>query len=453
MDNKKLIYLALGFLSIFPSCSQEGLTSGELMEEGKRISFRSILPSVAETRAGVISSDNFITCQVTCFNPEDNKLIDPASGEISPYFSDIRFEKDESGLFFSQGEDECLWPNAKNKLHFFAYYPAVEDMKKVDDDGFFNLANGSKKADGNAVIDYRIEKFRVAPEIADHVDFLTAYSSATLSEDTGSGISLEFKHQLARIELSAWGDNEKFDFEIAGVRIGNPVVEGDFNLSSLAADAQSSPWEKTSGRNVSVEHIFSAGESVVSLNETTEKEPASIMGAGGPAMVIPMTTKTDAWEGKDDPSIGSTPYATDKMYFSVLLRVKNKDNNKVAYPYPNDRDNMTVVYFAINSGKIMARLHKIDGEFYTSPEKGEIYNPGDSEEICGFGWAALPVAARWEAGKVYTYRLNYSYGIGCHDPSDPNPGEPIMERGEIPFVVSVEEWAAGHTSNLDVPKR
>lgn len=463
MDKKKLIYLSLGSLLIFPSCSQEGPAVHEIPGDGNRIFFRSYLPAVTETRAGVISSGNFITCQVTGFNPSDNKLIDPATGEISPYFSDTRFNKNDDGLFFSEGEDECLWPDSQSKLHFFAYYPAVEELKEVSGDGFFNLANASRVSDGKVLIDYRIKKFRIAKEIADQVDFLTAYSSASLSEDHGSGISLDFKHQLARVELSAWGANEKYDFEIAGVRIGNPLVEGDFNLSSLSEiNGQTSLWENVSGQQAPVEHIFSAGETVVSLNKTSgahasEGDAASIMGTAGPAMVIPMPARIEGWEGKNDSSITTTPYATDKLYFSVLLRVKNKDN-KVAYPYPNDRDNMTVVYFAIdNTGKIMARLHKIDGVFYTTPEKdgNNIYTPKDSEEICGFGWAALPVAARWEAGKIYTYKLNYSNGIGWHDPADPYPGEPIIERGPVPFEISIEEWAQAddYNPNLDVPKR
>ena len=119
---------------------------------------------------------------------------------------------------------------------------------------------------------------------------------------------------------------------------------------------------------------------------------------------------------------------------------------------------MTVIYLAVdNSGKINKRLYKIDGTYYTSSEKSDDskYTPTDTEEIRGFGWAALPVAAKWEAGKIYTYKLNYSDGIGWHDPDDPKPGDPILERGKIPFTVNVAEWtpADDYESDLNVPKR
>ena len=463
MINRKLTYLALGTLFMFTSCSQDEPARSELSVDGTRIYFRTYLPTVTQSRAGVVSSDNFNFCQVTCFNPDDTALIDSSTSAITPFFTDVRFEKDANGRFLSQGDNKCMWPDSKSKLHFFAYYPAIDSMKKLSGENFFNLINTSKLTDTTAVLDYKLEKFKVNTEIAKQVDFLTAYSSGSLLENANTGISLDFMHQLARIELSAWGANEKYDFEIAGVRIGNPFVEGDFNLSALSTpkgDAQT--WLNTTGHQASVEHIFSSGETILLLSKTAEShasedDAVSIMGTAGPAMVIPMSARIEAWEGKSDPATATTPYSTDKMYFSVLLRVKNKEN-EVAYPYPNDRDNMTVIYLAVdNSGKINKRLYKIDGTYYTSSEKSDDskYTPTDTEEIRGFGWAALPVAAKWEAGKIYTYKLNYSDGIGWHDPDDPKPGDPILERGKIPFTVNVAEWtpADDYESDLNVPKR
>lgn len=462
MDKKKLIYFVLGTLFMLASCSQEEPRS-ELPGDSSRIYFRSYLPTVTQTRAGVVSYDNFNTCQVTCFNPDDPETINLSTGEITPYFSDICFKKDATGRFFSQGDDECKWPDNKNRLHFFAYYPSVDSMKKITGDGFFNLVNASKLFYGTPVIDYCLEKFRVAPDIADQVDFLTAYSTGSMSENGASGIELDFKHQLARVELSAWGANDKYDFEIAGVRIGNPLVESNFSLSALSRAADNATtWQTISARQAPVEHIFSRGETIVLLSKSTgshasENTAASVMGTAGPAMVIPMPARIEAWEGKNDPAIATIPYTTDKLYFSILLRVINRDS-EVVYPYPYGHDNMTVIYLAIdNSGRINERLYKIDGTYYTAPEKSDDcrYVTNDSEKICEFGWAALPVAARWEAGKIYTYKLNYSEGVGWHDPADPNPGEPIIEIGEIPFEVNIEDWlpAEDYNPDLDVPKR
>ena len=460
MIKKKLIYLALGSLFVLPSCSQDEPSKIEHPGDGNRIYFRSYLPAVTQTRAGVVSSDNFNTCQVTCFNPDNAELVDTLSGALTPYFNDVCFQKDASGRFLSQGDNKCIWPDAQSKLHFFAYYPSADSLKKASGSGFFNFVNASRLTEGKAVLDYRIEKFHVSTEIAAQVDFLTAYASGSLVENADKGIELDFKHQLTRVELSAWGANEKYDFEIAGVRIGNPLVEGDLNLSALSTSA--SPWLNTEGHQASVEHIFSTGEEIVVLSKSaashaSENEAASVMGTAGPAMVIPMSKRIEAWEGKKDPAIEAIPYSTDKMYFSILLRVKNKEN-EVAYPYPNDRDNMTVIYLAVDKdGKVTKRLYKIDDTYYTTSEKSDAakYTPTATEEIRGFGWAALPVAAKWEAGKIYTYKLNYSDGIGWHDPDDPKPGDPILERGKIPFDVTINEWtpAQDYDSDLNVPKR
>lgn len=454
MDKKKLIYFAVGALFLLPSCSDEGPSERKPSGDNNRIYFRSYLPAVTQSRAGVVSTENFNTCQVTSFSPDDVAYIDQSTGLISPYFSDVRFEKDTEGRFLSIGDD-CKWPGPGITLHFFAHYPSVDSMKKISGSDHFNLVNTSRHDGVSPSLNYRLEKFRVAKDIAAQSDFLTAYANGTLTAEN-SGVALDFKHQLARVELSAWGNNEKYDFEIAGVRIGNIIVEGDFDLSALSRPAGQSPlWINVSGHHEPVEHIFSPGESIVTLSKRTgshnsENLAASVMGTAGPAMVIPMYERIEAWGGKNDSAV-------DKMYFSLLIRVTNRDN-EVVYPYPNDRDNMAVEHFAVdNAGTVLKRLHKIDGAFYTTSEKSEdtLYIPSGSEKICSFGWASLPVAAKWDAGKIYAYKLNYTDGIGWHDPADPNPGEPIIERGHIPFEVNVEEWvpAEDYNSELDVPKR
>lgn len=464
MDKKTIIYFALGTLLTIPSCSQEEPLGSENRSKDNRIYFRSYLPEVTPTRAQVISTDNFTTCQVTCFNPDDTNLIDLASGEVKEYFRNVTFEKDTNGKFYAKEDTTCVWPDTESTLHFFAFYPSDAEMKKTSGDDYFNLVNGSKKTEGKFSIDYKLEHFRVANNIADQVDFLTAYSTGTLEKNTASsGITLDFKHQLSRIELTAWGENEKYDFEIAGIRIGNPLAEATFNFSSLTQGNSVYPWQLAANPQASIEYIFTGGDKVVRLGKTSglhtsENDAISIMGSAGPAMVIPNQTKIEAWEGKGDPNITAEHYSTDKMYFSVLLRVINLDND-VVYPYSNNRDDMTVIYFVIDKqgGEIKKRLYKIGNAYYTEKEKKEdsLYTPTDNEKICGFGWAALPVDAKWEAGKIYTYKLNYSTGIGWHDPDDPTPGEPIIERGSIPFKVQVEEWlrADDFNSNLDVPKR
>lgn len=461
MKKKTTIYTALAILMPLLSCSQEG-PGGGLSEEGQRIYFRSYLPTV-ETRAGVLSNENLTECQVSCLNPYDANLIDSSTGLMKTYFSDMHFAKHADGYFLAENGDSTRWPNSTDRLHFFAYYPPVASLQENINAQKFNLVNRSVSKDGTPTFDYRMEGFQVAQDIADQVDLVAAYANGTLQENSNSGLRLNFSHQLARIEISAWGESAKYDFEIAGVRIGNPITEGDFNFSSLLPNANgTTAWLNTAGNQGVVEHIFTTGESIVSLSKTaqshsTADNAASIMGNAGPAMVIPMNQKIEAWEGKADPEINAAKYSTDKLYFSVLLRVTNMDNEEV-YPYHNNCDFIPVIYLAVkNNGKVIRRVYLIDEEYYTADKKSEElkYVPGENEKVRGFCWAALPLGAKWEAGKIYTYKLNYTTGIGWHDPSDPTPGEPIIERGKVPFEVDVEEWVAAedYNPNLDVPKR
>ncbi|MDE6548575.1 MAG: fimbrillin family protein [Muribaculaceae bacterium] len=454
------IYAAMAVLLTLSSCSQEGPSGARISGDGNRIYFRSYLPTVSQTRAEVISQETLTECRVTSINPDDNNH--PATGEMTPYFSDISFQKDGEGNFLPEDEESCMWPDTRSRLHFFAYYPSAEKMQENINEGKFNLANHSEKTeDGTHLLDYRLEKFQVAPDIADHVDFIAAYANGTGKENGESGIQLDFSHRLARIEIGVWGDNDKYDFEIAGVRIGNALTEGDFCFSSLMSAEHAGEWLATS--QSAVEHIYTEGESTVLLskdsgNHTSKENAASIMGDYGTAMVIPMAEKIEAWEGKDDPDIDNPQYSTNKLYFSVLLRVTNRKDGTVVYPYPNDLDSIPTVYLTVGEdGKVSKRVYLIDDEYYTANQKDDElkFTETETEKVHAFCWASIPVGAKWEAGKIYTYKLNYSYGIGWHDPYGPIPGEPIIERGMIPFEVEVENWlpAEDYHPNLDVPKR
>ena len=464
MEMKISTYIAL--LAVIPtlaSCSQEMPGGSGLSADGERIFFRSYLPGISLSRAGVTSDEDLTECQVTCLNPNDTTLIDSESGKMKPYFSDMRFEKDDEGRFLALESDTSVWPAAKNRLHFFAYHPSAERMQTDIDNERFNLVNRSTASNGESEIDYRMENFRVAPNIKDHVDFIAAYSDGTQQEEGSTGVKLNFRHRLARIELMAWSESIRYGMEIAGVRIGNAITEGDFNFSSLIS-GEPGEWLNTEGHQSVVEHIFGEGESIVYLSRdpeshTDKEHAASIMGRAGAAMVIPMTERIEAWGGLDDPGMDTEQYSTDKLYFSVLLRVKNWAD-EVVYPYPDDQYEIPTVSLAVGKeGNVIRRVYKFGGEYYTTSQHLEDeqleefkYTPSDTEEIRDYCWASLPVAAKWEAGKIYTYKLNYTNGIGWHDPSYPIPGNPIIDD-RVGVNVEVSDWKEGSQTNVTVPRK
>ncbi|MDE5996984.1 MAG: fimbrillin family protein [Muribaculaceae bacterium] len=441
------------------SCSQEGPSGSCLTADGERIFFRSYLPGISQTRTPVISNDNLTECQVTCLNPNDTSLINSDSGKMKPYFSDMRFEKDYEGRFVAQQSDTSMWPATRDRLHFFAYYPSAETMQTYIDSEKFKLVNRSKISDDETVIDYRLESFRVARNIVDHVDFIAAYSDGTQQDNGSTGIDLNFRHHLARIELKAWSESIRYGIEIAGVRIGNAITEADFNFSTLSS-VDGGEWLNTEGHQSVVEHIFGEGENIVTLNRNPESQTdkdhaASIMGKARHAMVIPMKERIEAWGGLEDPGLADTEqYSTDKLYFSVLLRVKNWAD-EVVYPYPDDQYEIPTVSLVVGKeGNVIRRVYKKGDGYYIEDEENDDlkYNPTETEEIIDFCWASLPVAAKWEAGKIYTYKLNYTNGIGWHDPSYPVPGHPIIDE-RVAVNVEVSDWKEGTNTDVKVPRK
>ena len=97
---KTYIYAAVAGILALSSCSQEAPSAAGLSGDGHRIYFRSYLPTVTQTRAGVISQENLSECRVTAIRIDTPT--GSATGEITPYFDDIRFVKDSAGRFIAQ---------------------------------------------------------------------------------------------------------------------------------------------------------------------------------------------------------------------------------------------------------------------------------------------------------------------------------------------------------------
>lgn len=159
-----------------------------------------------------------------------------------------------------------------------------------------------------------------------------------------------------------------------------------------------------------------------------------------------ISANNQKWEGRKDPKIEQTPYTTTKSYFSVLLRVSHKKyGSKIVYPYPIYDKPMRVIYLAVKANnEIICQVYP-DSEgrrFYTDEARTQLYTLPAGCEIKDFGWAAIPVEVKWEPGKLYIYKLNYSNGIGLHDPADPDPGTPIVEKNTlgVSLDVIVADW-------------
>lgn len=446
------------------SCSQEEPQGDAAEANDSRIVFRTSLAETNSrsndniTQVSDLNSDGF---SVTAFYPEAN-----VTGAFNPYIAELSAQplEDKTGYFGitdDQTEEPCEWPSARHgkegRLKFFAFYPSREAMRQSAGVGstYFGLENKSTKNGATITYDYRMKKFKVHSEITRHVDFVATTAEGTKRANGDNGVKLAFEHQLCRIVLTAWGNTQN-DIEIAGVRVGNAIIESDFNFAGTPDNYKQGEDNTTTGRWItpqvkgSVEYIFHEGDNVVKIgrgNHTSSNAAISIMGSAGGAMVIPAENK--GWKHTATNDKG--------LYFSVLLRVKeNDESNTMVYPYviggnlsnTVSTDAMSVVYLAINSktGKVMKRLYrnKDNGKYYTDPDLTEAYNVPQGEDVRNYGWAAVPLSPnttyRWKAGYQYTYALNYSAGVGVHDPADPYPGKPIISKVLVGVTEGQQTW-------------
>ena len=455
MNKKDLSYITILFLSAasMSSCSQDDMPGSHLADDNL-ISFQVSLPgvnsrSIDKDILGALASG----FDVTAFCPEDESLIN-ADGTLHEYFSEQRVSLDSDGKFRS---DLCRWPGnigeKQGRLKFYAFYPSRRDLRQSVDEGetsaLFALSNHSSASN----YDYQLKNFKIDRDIARHVDFVVASADGTESDNLFSGVNLHFQHQMTRVALSAWGNNASYNVEIAGVRIGRPFTEGTFSFSAVPVapeegDNSVGGWllDESPERDC-VEYIFGeSGDIVIPIDgrsNTSENAASSIMGNGGWSMVIPY--KHEAWDHHDD-----APNSRQGMYFSVLLRVTDKSGIRL-YPYPgyssiddSDQQKMTVIYLAVekSTGRVMKRLYRSGNSYFSDSDFSVVsaYSLPATQEIREYGWAALPIETDWAAGYEYTYMLDYSNGVGLHDPDDPDPGSPILN--EVAVNTTVKPWDA-----------
>ncbi len=431
------------------SCSQDEVMETRLMVNGDEISFVADMPEVSSRTTYELDNqllDSGFT--VSAIGPEK---IPGADGILGTHFQDKTVSREADGAFRSS---ECRWPGNSNDtigaLKFFAFHPSIREMKKragiSNDNNCFIYSNSTVK-NGNVVnYDYRLTKFRVIPDISQQVDFVTAIGQGNKTNHLYSGIKLHFEHQLSGVELGAWGNNSLYDIEIAGWRVGGIVVEADFSLSNEIANPGQN--ENTIGQwfidNDSprgyVDYVFAPGDKLVRINTTehnTKETAVSLMGGGGKAMVIPQ--KRDMWDHHNDKT--TSPKG---MYFSVLVRITQHDgDHHRVYPSTDPQSQDYIVYLSVrkSDGTVMKRLDKYGNAYGTSTK----YEIPATEELRHYGWAAAPAKVDWKPGYTYSYLLDYSNGVGVHDPYDSNPGGPMIDWGGVEVTTTTGDWNSGGT--------
>ena len=189
-------YTLFGIVMMATSCTNENIGGDDIRMTGRKIEFRASFPELT-TRATQTTSATLEKITVSSY----------ITGETSdtPYFTDMTFSKTGNPAIYVCYDDACVWPDNDTRLRFHAYSPSCEDII---------AAGGEATSTGD-----RISGFKVPGDIASQFDFVTAISPGSLIDNKESGVKLNFKHQLSRIELKAWGNSDSYNLEIAGSRI------------------------------------------------------------------------------------------------------------------------------------------------------------------------------------------------------------------------------------------
>ena len=370
---KSSMALMAAMATLFASCSNDEIRNTASPVE---IGFNTTLSGVTRT---VLDNSNFAQFKVTALNSTDG----------SAYFSDENVSKDGNSWFT---ENHYYWPD--NALDFYAYAPT-------------DLSNVTINQTTKQIID-----FVPVYNVENQQDIVVAIGSGSKETNMENGVHLNFKHELAQIEVKATNERPStYNVEVLGVKLGRVKTKATMTFPSVAGNHAT--WTDPT-------EVMTYG---IKYDEaiTLSTEAQSLMGGNDNWLMIPQSLT--AWDTSKTEDQG--------FYLSVLLRITDKSGN-VIYPQPKE-----------------------------GQEQSEVY-----------AYSAVPVSATWAAGKKYTYTLKFfkdngGAGVTDPDPTNPDPdlpeGDPDVDPQPIPdepggggnimqgtifFTVNIEDWTPGDSEDI-----
>lgn len=258
----------------------------------------------------------------------------------------------------------------------------------------------------------RLSDFTLADKPAAMTDVITAWAQGVRATPpaTNGPVSLNFRHALARIEVHASNPSDT-RVNILGVKICRIPSTGTMSLQQSASAAPT--WSVTAGsqKDYIIKGSLTATDDtkVITLQDTST--PQNIMFGQGDWLMLPQ--QLTPW------SSGS---AADGAYIAVLCQVYDGTGLQL---FPDDE------------GK--------------------------------YGFTAVPINTKWEAGHQYIYTLNFFQNAGSAGLIDPNPTSPdgadddidttpggnrqggdVVVNKPITFTVTVSDWENDTTDNSEI---
>lgn len=262
--------------------------------------------------------------------------------------------------------------------------------------------------DGKKIADFAPDK-----DVNQQIDLLVAYNTGNRRNNETQGVELNFKHALSQIDVQAKCSNPNIEIVVKSIRFVNVKTKGSFTYPAQTTTAGNLDgcWALGGDLSSGADYKASFDQTVTLTNS-----PASINPSNNNFMLIPQ--QLAKWE-KTSRETGA--------YIAVLCRISSKDGDAKTQLYPELASGGT------NAAK--------------------------------FGSIIVPIDTNWEAGKKYTYTLNFcgDGGAGQVDPNpdgndpnvDPDPkpgsngGDPVLGN-PIKFTVSVEEWVNAPAQDINL---
>lgn len=405
---KKFMYLIPLAAVALASCSNESVDSREQRTAANPGTALNIFPAVQGTTRGTVFTDANLTefhveakgSEGTFFSvTAGSALLDPLSSSAGYSEIGTEFDKDvtlTSGKWWIETNKDYYWSSKGMSATFTAWAPK-------------NLAVS--------------QAYTVKPDIKDQEDILVAYNSGT-GADFASGVPLNFQHVMSQVIIKALNkDADKYKIEVAGVKLTNIKNTGSLTLPTASTVSGKFSWDsytpwatQSATANYTANEIKGTAASFTGSPITLTSSASQL--TSEPFLLMPQT------QAKAD--LTQTPAsAITGAYFSVLVRVTDISASNQIYPTTD------------------------------TPANNNLY----------FAYVAIPVEIDWKAGYKYTYTLNFSKsGIGKVDPTQPDDvtesgypdaqkegGDDILDGPvQLFFTVTVEDWAEGGASPLDM---
>lgn len=258
--------------------------------------------------------------------------------------------------------------------------------------------------------------FTVATKPVSQKDVITAWQQGVRATPpaTNGPVPLNFRHALARVEVRATNPSDT-RIDVLGVKICRIPATGSMTMQQSADTYAEWTVQGSTERDFMIKGDKEASDerAVVTLMKTDTESKSLMFGQGGwlmlPQQLTPWTAGPNA----------------DGAYLAVLCTI-----------------------------------HDGAGRLLFPDEEGK------------YGFTAVPISTKWEAGHRYVYTLNFfanggSAGVLSPDPyspDDPNHVDPdiddtpggnrqggdIVVNSPITFSVEISDWLNSSTDNSDI---